>query len=248
MKGIKKRIFFLMIILFSPYLVCAEEQIAPRLITVTGDADVRVVPNEVILLLGIETSDSQLKTAKSENDQRVQKILELAKRYNIEEKYIQTDYITIEPRYEDQYEHRRFIGFFVKQSIAITIRDIAKFEDILSESLEAGVNYVHGVHFQTTEIKKFRDQARSLAIKAAQEKAQKLASELGQKIGKPYNIQENVSNWWPSYNSHWGGRSSNFMTQNVIQNVSATEEFSGNIALGQIRVNAKVIVSFELGQ
>ncbi len=245
MKGVKKIIFFL-IILFSPYLVCAEEQIAPRLITVTGDADVRVVPNEVILLLGIETSDSQLKAAKSENDQRVQKILELAKRYNIEEKYIQTDYIAIEPRY--QYEHRKFIGFFVKQSIAITIRDIAKFEDILSESLEAGVNYVHGVHFQTTEIKKFRDQARSLAIKAAQEKAQKLANELGQKIGKPYNIQENVSNWWPSYNSHWGNRSSNFMTQNVIQNVSAAEESSGNIALGQIRVNAKVIVSFELGQ
>ncbi|PID56998.1 hypothetical protein CSB45_08725 [candidate division KSB3 bacterium] len=246
MKEIRKIISFVLIIFFSPYLVLAEEQRTPRLITVTGEADVRVVPNEVILLLGIETWDIQLKAAKSENDQRIQKIFDLAKKYKIEEKYIQTDYITLEPRYEDQYEHRKFIGFFVKQSIAITIKDLSKFEHLLSDSLEAGVNYVHGVHFQTTELRKFRDQARSLAIKAAQEKAQHLAKGLGQKIGKPYNIQESTSDWWSLYSSHWAG--SNFTAQNVIQNMSGTTASSENIALGQIKVNAKVLVSFELEQ
>ena len=37
----------------------------PRLITVTGDAEVRVVPDEVILTLGVETLDKDLGVAKT---------------------------------------------------------------------------------------------------------------------------------------------------------------------------------------
>ena len=36
------------------------------------------------------------------------------------------------------------------------------------------------------------------------------------------------------------------MAQNVIQNVGGPSETDGSIALGQIKVNAKVTVSFEL--
>ena len=36
----------------------------PGLITVTGDADVRVAPDEVILTLGVETWDKNLSAAK----------------------------------------------------------------------------------------------------------------------------------------------------------------------------------------
>jgi uncharacterized protein YggE len=72
----------------------------------------------------------------------------------------------------------------------LEIRDTSIFEDILSDILEAGANYVRDVIFRTTELKKYREQARSHAITAAREKAVKLAKELGQKVGKPYIIQE----------------------------------------------------------
>lgn len=91
-------------------------------------------------------------------------------------------------------------------------------------------------------------QARSLAIKAAREKAKDLAKELGQTVGDPHTIQENRSGWWSGYNSWWGSRWSGGMTQNVVQNVSGATApgDDGSIALGQINVNATVTVGFEL--
>ena len=145
MRQIAKRILPLIIILLSPYFVSAEEQPEPRLITVTGDAEVRVMPDEVILTLGVETWDKDLNVAKNENDQRTERIVDVAKNLKIETKHIQTDYISIEPRYEDRYEHKEFIGYFVRKSIVLTLRDTSKFEVVLSGVLEAGANYVHAV-------------------------------------------------------------------------------------------------------
>ena len=75
-----------------------------------------------------------------------------------------------------------------------------------------------------------------------------LASELGQSIGEPHSIQENRTWWGSGYNSWWCGRWAGGMSQNVVQNSqggNAGESDSG-IALGQIKVNATVSVSFEL--
>ena len=47
---------------------CVENQTEARTITVSGDAEVRVVPDEVILTLGVETWDKDLDAAKEEND------------------------------------------------------------------------------------------------------------------------------------------------------------------------------------
>ena len=246
-KVIMKGIFCPALIFALTLFAWAGEQAEPRLITVTGDAQVNVVPDEVILTLGVETWNKDLGVAKSENDKCVMKVLALAKKYKIESKYIQTDHISIEPRYHDTYEQKDFIGYFIRKTIVLTLKDIAKFENLLSGALESGVNYVHGIQFRTTELRKYRDQARSLAIKAAKEKANDLAKELGQKIGKPYSIQEGYGGWWSSYNAWWGSRWAGGMTQNVAQDISGADlAAEGSLAPGQITVSARVTVSFDL--
>ncbi len=147
----------------------------PRLITVSGEAQVNVVPDEVTLTLGVETSDKQLRTAKSLNDERVKRVMAAAEKLGIATKDIKTDHISIEPRYRDSYEQRDFVGYFVRQTIVITLSDITLFEDLLTDVLDAGANYVHGIQFRTTELRKHKDEARSLAIQAAREKAAALA-------------------------------------------------------------------------
>jgi uncharacterized protein YggE len=113
--------------------------------------------------------------------------------------------------------------------------------------LEAGATHVHGVQFRTTELRTHKDQARSLAIKAAREKAVALAGELGQGVGQPQQIHEDQSGWWSPYSSWWGPGWGGMMTQNVIQN-AATEGYVGDsgLAPGQIAVQARVTVSFAL--
>jgi uncharacterized protein YggE len=225
-----------------------SETSEPGLITATGDAEVRVAPDEVILTLGVETWDKDLSKAKRENDKRVKAVLDLAKTYGVESKYIQTDHISIEPRYRDNYMQEDFIGYFVRKTIVITLKDISQFEDLLTSALEAGVNYVHGIQFRTTELRQHRDEARALAIKAAQEKANALAGELDQRVGKPRTIQEDQVGWWSWYNAWWGAHwSGGPAAQNVIQEVGGESFMSeGVLAPGQITVKARVTVTFEL--
>ncbi len=226
----------------------AQSSAAPHAITVTGSAEVRVVPDEVVLTLGVETWDKVLSVAKNQNDERVKRIIAAATDQGIPAERIQTDFIGIEPRYQDSYAQQNFIGYFVRKSIVVTLRDVAKFDALLSAALEAGATHVHGVQFQTTELRKHRDTARSLAIKAAKEKAEALTGELGQKIGKATSIQENQIWWWSSYSSWWGYRGGP-QSQNVMQNAGssgAPSDSGTTIAPGQIAVSATVSVTFEM--
>jgi hypothetical protein len=221
---------------------------ALRSITVTGDAEVKVPPDQVILTLGVETWDKVLATAKQQNDAIVARVLKVAEDHGVAPQHVQTDYISIEPRYRSgTYEPGDFIGYFVRKTIVITLKDIAAFEQLLSDALEAGATHVHGIEFRTSELRKHRDAARSLAIRAAEEKAIALAGELDQDVGRPTDIREEYNGWWSPYNSWWGGGWGGFgAAQNVIQESGAPQGMESTLAPGQISVNARVTVSFEL--
>jgi uncharacterized protein YggE len=129
----------------------------------------------------------------------------------------------------------------------VTLRDLDKFEALLADALEAGVNYVHGIQFRTTELRTHRDEARALAISAAKEKAEALAGELGQEVGDPKMIEEVQNSWWSGYNSWWGANLANGMTQNVIQEMgTGILSGDGSLAPGQISITARVSVTFQL--
>lgn len=219
----------------------------PRQVTVTGEAEVLVAPDEVILTLGVETWDKVLAQAKAQNDERVANVLAAAAAHGVEAQHMQTDHISIEPRYRDAYTQADFIGYFVRKTVVLTLRDLDQFEDLFAAVLEAGANYVHGVQFRTTGLRYYRDQARALAVQAAREKAIALAGELNQRVGRPLSIREEAVDWGSWYNAGWGMGWGQRMAQNVIQEVGgAVLLSSGATAVGQIAINARVTVSFEL--
>jgi uncharacterized protein YggE len=220
----------------------------PRVITVTGEAEVRVVPDEVILTLGVETWNKVLDTAKRENDEIVREVLAAADAQGIEPAHVQTDYVSIEPRYRNgYYEDRDFVGYFVHKTIEVRLRDLDRFETFLSDALESGVNYVHGIRFRTTELRDYRDEARALAVRAAREKARDMAEVLDEDIGRPRQIAEAQSSWWSGYGSWWGARWGDAMSQNVIQEFNgSTLSVDSSVAPGQIEIVARVTVTFDL--
>ena len=70
---------------------------------------------------------------------------------------------------------------------------------------------------------------------------------MGQEIGDPLDIEEVQNTWWSGYNAWWASRWSSGMTQNVIQEVGGAGFLAdSSIAPGQINVNARVSVTFEL--
>jgi hypothetical protein len=215
----------------------------PRLITTTGNADVKVVPDEIEFTLGIESRDRILLAAKAQNSERLQKTLAALHSLGIDPKKVQTDYLSIEPEYSNN--ERVVIAYIVRRRMAIILNDLSKFESLLGGVLQAGVNYVHNIEFRTTELRKHRDRARIMAIQAAREKAIALAKELGQKVGRPHTITEGGGGWL-SPGGWWGGRWG-AMSQNVQSNSGGgAPSESGGLSLGQITISAGVTVAFEL--
>lgn len=228
-----------------------------RTITVMGEAEIRVVPDEVVFNFGIETSKKEIDEARSENDRQLKDLLALARRLGIEEKHIQTDYLSIEPDYlntEPRYNDnpadrkRQLIGYITMRRIVLTLKDLSKVEELIAQALKLGVNYVSQGEFRTTELRKYRDQARLNAIDAAREKALALATRLGVKLGRPISIMES-SVWEDGYGgSSMYSRRSRAMTQNSISD--GGPPYGGgeasSVAPGQISVTARVSVIFEL--
>ena len=229
-KALRRVMFALVLIMIFATPLWALEKSTPRLITVTGEAEVQVVPNQAILTLGVETRDRDLGIAKRDNDERIKRVLALAKKYGLTPGHIRVDHISIEPWYSDGED---VIGYRVRKTIVLTIQNLSKFDGLLNSLLDAGANYVDRVQFRTTKLREYRDQARALALMAAKEKAKKMAKELGQKIGKPYTIVEE------QYEKG--------MAPNVMQGAGGSSgEADKSVALGQISVNVRVRVSFEL--
>ena len=219
-----------------------------RTISVSGDAEIKVVPDEAVITLGVETLDKELAKSKKDNDDRMKRIIASAKDNGVEDKRIATDQVSIEPKYEYENNKNVFKGYEVRRTVAITIKDLPKFDAVLSAVLEAGAYFVQEVRFATTELRKHRDHARSLAVKAALEKAQAIALDLNQKVGRPRSITEGSNGWWSSYG--WGWNRSNrysAMSQNVMQTQEGPGAAAGGAtAPGMISVNATVSVVFEL--
>ena len=224
----------------------AQEEKDRPLITVSGQAEVRVPPDEVVFTLSIESVDKDMLVAKNKTDESVKQVLAIARRNNVPDENVQTSYISVEPKYnidDLDYEQRRavkreLIGYQVAKTVAVRLRDIARFDGLLSDVLKAGVTRVQNVEFRDSQLRKHRDQARAMAIKAAQEKATLLAREIGQSIGPAYSITETP---FATY-----GRAN--VSQNVLSDSSGSSggELDSAIAPGLISITAQVTVSFRL--
>jgi uncharacterized protein len=234
------------LVLFAAAAASAQTP-AQRTISVNGNAEVRVAPDEAILSIGVETDSIDIERARAENDRRIRAVAQAARRQGVAAEHVKTDFLDIQPRYRDSETRRDLLGYFARRSLVITVRDLTKFEAVLSGALAAGANYVHGIEFRTTELRRHRDAARRLALIAAREKAEAMTAALNVALGAPITIQEAYGGWWSPYSSWWGPRYGGMMTQNAVQD-SGSRGGSGDDAVvpGQIAVSANVTVVFEL--
>lgn len=218
-----------------------------RTIQVTGSAMINVIPDKAVIQLGVQSSGVTPDDVQNINASTMQQVLKALQAQGIETKDISTDIYIIEPVY-DNYNSLFIKGYRINNLVAVTLRDIQKTSKLIAAALKADANQVVSVEFYTNDLRKYRDQARELAMQAAREKADALAQTAGAEAGCVLNITENS---WSYYNGWWYGASQNqMMTQNVIQNAAQSSTASGNgdepISLGQISIKAEISASFSL--
>lgn len=227
----------LSVIASSPAAIGQESVPHPRLISVAGTAEINVAPDEVILSLSVESRDKALAMAKAQNDASARKVIALASNVGIDAKDIRTSALRMNPMYSDD-KTPRFLDYEVSQRIVITLKNLTKYETLMTRLLEAGISRVNGISFQVGETRKYKDEARTKALQAAKEKAVAMAAELGQTIGKPWEISEQDSD------SSYPGILANSISNNYDYDRARPQE--STVAPGQVTISASVRVSFQL--
>jgi uncharacterized protein YggE len=218
-------------------LGAAEDRSPSKVVRVVGTSEVKVVPDRAVIEVGVEKQDSSASVAKHAEDAAARRILTTLRGSGVEEKDVQTTFLSLQPQSYTKKGVR--ISYFVAaQTMTITVRDLPKLDTLLEALIKAGGNRIDSIGYETSDLRKYRDQARELAVKAAREKAGDLAKALGQDIGKAQSIEE-----VPESESIVNTR---FNSYNAWANSAPAKMVAPSISVGQKSISASVMVSFEL--
>jgi len=170
-----------------------------NIITVSATGEIYARPDLVLVTFSTVTEEKTVNEALSKNTEKMNGIIEFIKGQGVEEKDLKTTSFNIYPRYE-WYEKteippypqgkRVLVGYEVRQSLEVKIRDIGKIGDIIQGATDAGANQVSDLRFTIDKEDELKKEARGQAIEKAKEKAQELASQLGVNLIRITNFQE----------------------------------------------------------
>lgn len=236
----KKALVILILAACGGQLSLAAQTLERSSVNVTGTAEVLVVPDQAEVSMTVRTLDLNLQTARSKNDELVRQVFRIATDLKVDPSDVQTDIISVQPEYSDEGDSPRppkFLGYAMSKRIVIVVRDIKVLELLIPEILRAGVNRLDGIELQSSRMRQHSDEARAMAVRSAREKAAAMARELGQTIGKAIHISETQSQIPYGFTAN----STRFDGQ-----ASTSDAVSTTLALGKIRVTARIQIVFEL--
>lgn len=230
-----KSLVIALLTLLLPGMCVAQEKPPAKVVRVVGTADVKVTPDRAVIELGVEKQNPSAAIAKQAADAASRRIIAALHNNGVEEKDIQTTYLSLQPQ---SYVRKgvRVSYFEATQTLTVTVRNLPKLDSLLESLIKAGGNRIDSIRYETSTLRKYRDQARDMAIRAAHEKADAMARALGQQIGKAQMIDE-----VPEYSYASAGLLANF-----TNGVADKEKRESSTAAGQQSISASVVVSFEL--
>ncbi|MCJ8164998.1 SIMPL domain-containing protein [Pontibacter sp. E15-1] len=231
----KTKLLTVLFLMFLAVQAQAQQLPLPPLVSVTGTGEVRVPPTEVIVNLGVETREPTLEAARTQTDKKAAAIIRYLKKQGLEDRDIQTSYVTLQPIYSGpEYGRINPSAYLAQKTMTIKIRKLNKFDEVLAGIYEVGVNQINGINFQVADVEKFKAEARKRAVADAKQKAVALTSELGSKLGRVYSIQE----------SDGGGGPRPMYKMAMMESAAYDASGGPTIAAGEVVVTTNVSVSF----
>jgi uncharacterized protein len=167
------------------------QMVPPPAISVTGEANMSVPPDQAQIDGGVSTDAKTAREASDANNAAMGKVLLALKGAGIDEKDYQTSRLSLQPQYApNRTGPSPVVGYRASNRVTIKVRDVAKVANIIDVLVGAGANDIGGIHFVVTQASKLLDEAREQAIADARRKAQIYAKAAGVTLGEPIAISE----------------------------------------------------------
>ena len=188
----RKMVCFLAL-LFLPALAHAQPaQPELRLLTASGDGEVKAKPDQATLSAGVVTDGKTAGEALAANSRAMNQVFATLKRFGIPDRAIQTSNFSVAPQYPDYNakQPRRIIGYQVSNTVTVTVDNLDRIGPALDALVASGANSLGDISFSVKNAKPLETQARAEAVHDAAAKAEAMARAAGVTLGPIMSISE----------------------------------------------------------
>lgn len=165
-----------------------------RVLTVSGQGEVRGAPNQAMLSAGVVTTARTAASALSDNSRAMNAVFVTLKRAGIADKDMQTSNFSVQPQYATDKNGntlRDITGYQVSNTVNVRVDDLSKIGPTLDALVSSGANSIGDIAFTIKDPKPLMAQARAAAVADAIGRAQTLARAAGVTLGPITSISEN---------------------------------------------------------
>lgn len=200
-----------------------------KTLKVDGTSSVKATPDTANIILGVQTENTDLKTAQNENTIIATKVINSLKSIGIDEKNMNTDSYVIEPLYDYIDGKQTFRAYRVTNNIRVTTMTINSIGTIVDTATANGVNLVNNISFFLSDPTPYYRKALNLAVEDALIRARAIINSLGVTLNEiPIEIVE----------SRFDQPASNARNPLVFAAASTP------ILPGQLNINAHITATF----
>jgi len=176
-----------------------NDEVLPQL-TVSAEGTINVPPDKAVLSFAVETVGEKLSDVQKGNQERVAKVLEECRRFNIPSELIQTTSLNVIPEYpppprrpsDGTLENSipRIIGYRVVHHVNVEVRNLEIVGKIVDRVLQVGANRFSGIAWGLQNEQPTKLDVLKQASAKAQAKAEALAQALNLKLVRMVNVSE----------------------------------------------------------
>jgi uncharacterized protein YggE len=162
-------------------------------IVVDGHGEIAAAPDMATLSVGVEVTGKTVAEVRAAGAQAASNVIGSLERNKVERKDIQTEGLSIQPRYEqDRDRIQRVVGYTLTNTVSAKIRDLSSVSRVVDDAASAGGDAVriNGIAFSIEDPSHVRITARERAVADARGKAEQLAKLTGVSLASPIAVEE----------------------------------------------------------
>ena len=165
-----------------------------RTIHVIGSGSVAGEPDIATLDVSVAVERETVAEAREEAASAMTGVIASLQANNVAEKDIKTENFSIHPQYDYTDDGRVLRGYIVNNTVRVKVRELETLSDVIDGAAAAGGNsiIINSIQFMIDDTTPLQTEARGLAVKDAEAKAQTLAKASGVKLGEPITITEST--------------------------------------------------------
>ena len=175
-------------------------ELAPgeALLSVEAEGRVASRPDTMTISAGTVTTGTSAADAVAANNALAQRLIAAVRAAGIDPRDVRTRHFELQPSFETDRRSEdgvppRILGYVVRNTVEVRLRDLGNAQALISRLFEAGANSVAGPRFSLADDREARRAAERRAIEEARAEADNYAAALGRRLGRVIRVGDRRS-------------------------------------------------------